>query len=81
MHGMFIRLALVGLIEIVPDAASARGGPLHLFGPFNEKPIAVLRAGAPEPSIVPSDALGGCGRGRYRDLKTHACRGPADVMH
>ena len=39
----------------------------------------VSRAGAPafEPA-APTEVLGGCGRGRYRDSRTHKCRGPAD---
>jgi len=42
------------------DAAFAKGGPLHLF---------TSRAGPPTISqpVSPSDFLGGCGRGRYRD--------------
>jgi hypothetical protein len=31
------------------------------------------------PNTTPSDQLGGCGRGRIRDAKTHACKGPADI--
>jgi len=40
-----------------------------------------LRAGPPTISqpVSPSDFLGGCGRGRYRDPATQKCRGPADV--
>ena len=29
---------------------------------------------------VPMHALGGCGRGRLGDPKTHSCRGPADIQ-
>ena len=42
-----------------------------------EQPVA--RAGIPTPSVSPSELLGGCGRGRYRDPGTRTCRGPADV--
>lgn len=61
------------------DIAFARGGPLHLLGPFDHPSVPVSRAGIPTPSISPSDLLAGCGRGRYRDPATHRCRGPADV--
>ena len=82
MHRTVVQLALVGLIVLTPGLASAKGGgSLELFGPFNPKPIPVMRAGVPTPSISPGDAFGGCGRGSYRDLTTHPCRGPADVTH
>lgn len=29
---------------------------------------------------VSIQALGGCGRGRFSDPKTHSCRGPSDVQ-
>jgi hypothetical protein len=46
---------------VAADAALAKGGLLHLFDSQRE--------GAPTTSrpVSPSDLLGGCGRGRYRD--------------
>ena len=67
-------LALLGLLA---GLAFARGGPLHLFHSQQKQPVA--RAGIPTPSLSPTELLGGCGRGRYRDAETHRCRGPADV--
>lgn len=57
-------------------------------GSFQTKPAfsKVVTAGyAPElptikmPNVSASDLVGGCGRGRVRDLQTHGCRGPADI--
>lgn len=31
------------------------------------------------PNVSASDLVGGCGKGRVRDLQTHGCRGPADI--
>jgi hypothetical protein len=77
----FVIPLIIGLIAVVPTLASARGGPLHLYGPFERHSLPVSRSGIPTPSISPNHLLGGCGRGRYRDLKTQICRGPADVTH
>ncbi len=77
-----VLFALAGLTAAAPTVAQARGGPLHLFGPFSPQSQRqpVSRAGTPTPSAPPSDLLAGCGRGRYRDAATHRCRGPADVQ-
>jgi len=57
-------------------------------GSFQTRPAfpGVVTAGiAPElptikmPSVSAVDLVGGCGRGRVRDLQTHGCRGPADI--
>jgi hypothetical protein len=71
MGRFLVAIVLIGL-SAASDAACAKGGPLHLF---------VSRAGPPGISrpISPSDLLGGCGRGRYRDPARQKCRGPADV--
>jgi hypothetical protein len=56
----------------VPGEARGRGGTnMHEF--------ASSRPATPsyEPTL-PSKYFGGCGRGRYRDLPTRKCRGPAD---
>jgi hypothetical protein len=68
----------VALAILLPLAAFARSGPLHLHGPF-EHPQTISRAGLPTPSVSPAYLLSACGRGRYRDPNTHQCRGPADV--
>ena len=31
------------------------------------------------PDVSAKDLVGGCGRGRIRDHRTHGCRGPADI--
>jgi hypothetical protein len=33
------------------------------------------------PRFAPSEIIGGCGGKRFRDPKTHQCRGPADFGH
>ena len=60
------------------NLAMAKGGTnMHEFA-SQRHPVA--RAGAPTLSLPPpSEFLGGCGRGRYRDPATHVCRGPGDV--
>ena len=69
----FIVPLVIFAATVAADAAFAKGGPLHLFN--------AQRAGSPTTSqpVSPSDFLGGCGRGRYRDPATQKCRGPADV--
>jgi hypothetical protein len=57
---------------VVAEAALAKGGPLHLFVPRARPPTI-------SQPVSPSEFLGGCGRGRYRDPATQKCRGPADV--
>jgi len=66
MHRILLSLALVGLTA-APDSAIARGGPLHLYGPFHQ------------PSTMESHNYlwAGCGYGRGQE--THKCRVPADV--
>ena len=78
MFRFLVLSALAGLTAAAPTSAQARGGPLHLIGPWQQPP-AVSRAGIPTPSVSPKDFLAGCGRGRYRDSATHKRRGPADV--
>jgi hypothetical protein len=78
--GRFVVLfALAGLIVTAPTLAQARGGPLHLYGPFSTPAEAADHTGFPTPYQPPNDFLAGCGHGRYRDPATHRCRGPADV--
>ena len=68
-----MRCFLALLILAVPIAtADAAGSSITT-------PLPISRAGLPTPSLSPSELLGGCGRGRYRDASTHVCRGPADV--
>jgi hypothetical protein len=76
MRRFLLSVAVSGLTAIATGPALARGGPLHLFD--SQRP-SVSRAGVPALSVSPSDLLGGCGRGRYRDAATQRCRGPADV--
>jgi hypothetical protein len=62
---------LVFLVPLLP--ALCKGGTnMHEF--------ASARAGIPSFTLPPaSQTLAGCGRGRYRDPRTHKCRGPADI--
>ena len=77
MGRFLVLLALLGLLTGTRPAF-AKGGPLHLFKSQREQPVS--RAGVPTLSLPPpSEFLAGCGRGRYRDPATHACRGPADI--
>jgi hypothetical protein len=77
MRRFLLSLAISGLTVIAIDSALARGGPPHLF---KSQLPSVSRAGVPAPSlrVSPSDLMGGCGRGRYRDAATRRCQGPAD---
>ena len=82
MRGFLVALALAAasLIQasLAPDAASAKGGTLHLFVPHSAaSPLAQPLAHG----ISASDLLAGCGRGRYRDPATQKCRGPGDVRN
>jgi len=70
-------LALIVLMAPAADAF-ARGGPLHLYGPFDQHLQTVSHAGSLTPSISP---ILSCGRGRYRDPIARKCVGPADVLH
>jgi hypothetical protein len=60
---------------LLPSAASA--SPFSLYGPFDEKHNGE-RADRPSTAVY-SEALLGCGRGRYRDPETLQCKGPADL--
>jgi hypothetical protein len=67
-------------LSLWPLPVLARGGPLSLYGAFDpRRDPHPVHAGTPTPFISPSEFLGGCGRGRYRDPAAHTCRGPADV--
>jgi hypothetical protein len=71
-------LGFIAWIAFLTTAALARGGPLHLYGPFSKPTISKAAALTRVP--LSSDLLSGCGRGRYRDTGTHKCRGPAGVQ-
>jgi hypothetical protein len=76
----FVRSAAIFLVLLLwllslPSAASA--GPFSLYGPFDQKHNGE-RADRPS-SAAFSEALLGCGRGRYRDPETLQCKGPADL--
>jgi hypothetical protein len=72
---------LILLITLTASTCQAAGS-------FQTKPAftGVVMAGmAPPlptiamPNVSAVDFVGGCGRGRVRDLQTHGCRGPADI--
>jgi len=75
-----VRSAVIFLVLLLwlfslPSAASA--SPFSLYGPFDQKHNDE-RADRPS-SAAYSEALFGCGRGRYRDPETLQCKGPADL--
>jgi hypothetical protein len=73
-HQLFgVPLVLLLGANIACDAASAKGGTLHLFS--SEARAAIVS----EPVVSPSVVLAGCGRGRYREPTTQKCRGPAEI--
>lgn len=72
----------LALITLSPIAASAKGGRVSLYGPWDQpsqSPPVARASMLPLPSVSVHDLLSACGRGRYRDPTTHRCRGPADV--
>ena len=77
MTRLLLSLAILGLTAIATDPAQAKGGPLHLFS--SQLPPASQAGSSPQQQLSPSQLLGGCGRGRYRDPHTNRCRGPADI--
>ena len=67
----FCALIVISLACIeLPGTASGKGGT-NIHEP--------VRTAQPETPALPSEIIGGCGRGRYRDPQTHKCRGPADL--
>jgi hypothetical protein len=62
------------LVFVAPAPRDALGK-----GGTNMHELANTRATVPTyQSPFPSDGFVVCGRGRYRDPRTHKCRGPAD---
>jgi hypothetical protein len=72
--GRFLLLPIVVVASLMPNAASAKSGTLHLLAPH-------ATASAVTHGVSASDLLAGCGRGRFRDPVTQKCRGPADVRY
>jgi hypothetical protein len=68
---------LVLLLWLLSLSSAASASPLSLYGPFDQKHNGE-RADWPS-SAAYSEALLGCGRGRYRDPETLQCKGPADL--
>jgi len=75
VHVSVIFFVLLLWLLLLPSAASA--SPFSLYGPFDEKHNGE-RADRPSTAVY-SEALLGCGRGRYRDPETLQCKGPADL--
>jgi hypothetical protein len=66
-------LAVFLLVPFVPDDALGKGGTNMHEGLWPPRP------GAPtDQLLLPQRGFEGCGRGRYRDPRTHRCRGPGD---
>ena len=57
---------------LVPSEALGKGGSSVHEGVY-AVPNFELR--------LPNESFGGCGRGRYRDPRTHKCHGPGDFGH
>jgi hypothetical protein len=72
----FLPLFVVVAVALMPHAASAKGGTLHLFAPHATASASALTRG-----LSANDLLAGCGRGRFRDGATQKCRGPADIKY
>ena len=61
---------------LVPGEALGKGGSsVHegVYASTVQVPNFELR--------LPNESFGGCGRGRYRDPRTHKCHGPGDFGH
>jgi hypothetical protein len=70
-------LIFVSTFLLVSSEALGRAGT-----DMHEKPFWAFSAGVPNFKLrLPSETFGGCGRGRYRDPRTHKCRGPGDLDH
>jgi hypothetical protein len=72
------RAVILVLMLSLPSAASANMP--SLYSPFDRTHNG--HYGNPSPAVstdASDDALSGCGRGRYRELATHHCKGPADL--
>jgi hypothetical protein len=81
-------MSRIGFLALIVASTVATWSNSQAAGSFQTKPAfkGVVTAGvatrAPSlsvPNLSPSDLVGGCGRGRVRDPKTHTCRGPADI--
>ena len=68
-------LAVVWVAVMAGDTAS---NPAMAKGGTNAHEMASEHRDI-EPGITDSIGFTGCGRGRYRDSRTHKCVGPADV--
>ena len=76
------RISLLALIISIASWSACQGA-----GSFQTKPA--FQSGATSvtfstpnisvPNVPASNLIGGCGRGRVRDSRTHTCRGPGDV--
>jgi hypothetical protein len=71
----FTALVAAALALAAPAHGLAKGGYVRLPEP---KIVGAGRA-IPEPELMPSQILGGCGARRYRDPEAHRCRSPADI--
>jgi hypothetical protein len=74
---LFAVLAGDPAVNLAANPAMAAGTNSHEMA---SQHLPIARAGVPMPSMPPpSEFLTGCGRGRYRDARTHGCVGPADI--
>jgi hypothetical protein len=66
-------LMLLALVFLVPSDAQGKGGTnMH-----EKLPNSNANVPTSQPPLL-NEGFSGCGRGRYRDPRTHKCRGPAD---
>jgi len=77
--GIFVGV-LTTLTVLGPTYVMARGTNIHeMENSRRGATPEVSRAGVPTLYLPPPrEFLSGCGHGRYRDVATQRCRGPAD---
>ena len=70
---LYLRRLLI-FVSFVPGETLGKGGTnMHEGLPGSRAAVPTYN------SPLPNEGIGGCGRGRYRDPRTHKCRGPADL--
>jgi len=79
------RISLLALIVAstgVPWSACQAAGSFQTKAAFQTTVTPGAAPAVPKvsgPNGSAGDLIGGCGKGRIRDPRTHTCRGPADI--
>ena len=84
---MHIRFLILVTVLAASAGSTCQAGGTYRNGPMFVFPddVRTVKAGMPSvslpsmPNVTTADLVGGCGRGRVRDQRTHGCRGPADI--